>query len=427
MLVSEWLLIGAAGALAAGSVTGRRRRTSRLQRILRSFHYPQRRPHVVVLSASIGGGHNAAATVLREELETRGCHVTVLDGFAYATPLLSRYFQWSYPVQLRYAPWLYDWQFRSSHLRSWTRLWRRLYNGFAADALERLLEALEPDLVVSTYPLVTQVLGTLRLEGRLRVPAVAVITDYGVHRLWTAPGIDLHLVPSSVSAGQVEDATGLVQVMQPLVRQAFREPVDRARVRARFGFAPEEFVALVVAGAWGIGRVETIVRDVAACGVRTVVVCGRNETLANRLRRDYAGHDAVQVIGWTDEIPELMAAADCLVQNAGGLTCLEAIARRLPILLYRPIAGHGVFNAATMERAGVARWMRTPEELRAVLGAAASGQLQLPPPRIEHGAVPAAEAILSWVADRSGGDERSGGPVRLPVGAGRDRRDRRDA
>ncbi len=397
-MLADWLLLGAAGALVVGGATQRQRRLRHLRHVLQSFHFPNVRPHVVILSASIGGGHNAAAAVLRHDLEALGCHVTVLDGFAVATPLLSRYFAWAYPVQLRYAPWLYDWQFWSSHQPRWTRFWRTVYCGLAADTLEQLLGRLRPDIVVSTYPLVTQALGQLRLERRLDAPAVAVITDYGVHRLWTAPGIDLHLVPSTVSAAQVTEANGQVRVMRPLVRVAFREPVDRTWARRQYGWVDHEFVALVAAGAWGIGQVEEIVRDVSACRVRTVVVCGKNSDLVTRLQYEHRERPWVHVFGWRDDMPTLMAAADCLVQNAGGITCLEAIARRLPILLYRPIAGHGRFNAETMVRAGVARWIRDRDELHQVLRAAATGQCRLPPPAAEPDAVPAAEAILDVLA-----------------------------
>ncbi|WP_448576353.1 MGDG synthase family glycosyltransferase [Thermomicrobium sp.] len=401
MVLSEWLLVGLASTFAAaGGVAQRQQRLRHLQRVTRSLAFPDGSPRVLILSASIGGGHNAAAAVLRHDLERLGSQVRVLDGFALATPLLSRYFAWVYPFQLRYTPFLYELQFRSSHRRTWTRIWRRIYAGLGGAAFHSLIEELQPDVVVSTYPLVTQALGVLRSTGRLLSPVVATVTDYGVHRLWIAPGVDLHLVPSRVSAEQVADATGDVRVMQPLVREAFRQSRNRAAVRHRYGLAPDDFVALVVAGAWGIGHVELIVRDVVDCGVRVIVVCGKNQELAERLRREYAGCPSVQVWGWTDQLPELMTAADCLIQNAGGLTCLEAIACGLPVLMYRPIAGHGVFNAAAMERAGAARWIRSVEELRMVLRGAAAGRIRLPVPKVDEDAVPAAEAILALVADR---------------------------
>lgn len=404
------LLAGAAGALAAGGVTQQHQRRRSVRRAAAEVRLSGYGPRVLILSASIGGGHNAAAAVLRSEFEHAGYSVAVLDGFALATPLLSRYFAWSYPVQLRYVPWLYDIEFWSSHRRLLARFWRHVYATLSGAAFRALVEALRPELVVSTYPIVTQALGVLRRTGRLMVPTVAVVTDYGVHRMWTAPGIDLHLVPSRASALQVDEANGPVRVMRPLVRRAFLEPRDRDAARRRFGFGPDEFVALVVAGAWGIGRVELIVRDVAACGVRTVVVCGRNRVLAERLHREHAGNPAVQIMGWTDELPELMAAADCLVQNAGGLTCLEAIASGLPIVIYRPITGHGIFNARTMEQAGVARWIRSAAELQRVLQAAAAGMEPLPRPRIDDEAVPAIQAILELLDEVKGRrvDERVG-------------------
>jgi processive 1,2-diacylglycerol beta-glucosyltransferase len=298
MVLSEWLLVGVASTFAAaGGVAQRQQRLRHLQRVTRSLSFPDGAPRVLILSASIGGGHNAAAAVLRHDLERLGSHACILDGFALATPLLSRYFAWAYPLQLRYTPWLYELQFRSSHLRTWTRMWRRIYAGLGGVAFRRLIEELHPDVVVSTYPLVTQALGVLRSTGRLLTPVAATVTDYGVHRLWIAPGVDLHLVPSRVSAEQVEDATGEVRVMQPLVREAFRQSRNRAAVRQRYGFAADDFVALVVAGAWGIGHVELIVRDVVECGVRVVVVCGKNQELAEQLRREYAGRPTVQVLG----------------------------------------------------------------------------------------------------------------------------------
>jgi UDP-N-acetylglucosamine:LPS N-acetylglucosamine transferase len=123
-------------------------------------------------------------------------------------------------------------------------------------------------------------------------------------------------------------------------------------------------MVLLVAGAWGVGEIEHTFDDVVATGRYTpIVVCGRNESLRRRIAAKGVG----LVVGWTEEMAVLMAAADALVQNAGGLTCMEAFAAGLPVVSYRPIAGHGRGNAADMERAGVAAWASTPGQLRSVL------------------------------------------------------------
>jgi processive 1,2-diacylglycerol beta-glucosyltransferase len=65
-----------------------------------------------------------------------------------------------------------------------------------------------------------------------------------------------------------------------------------------------------------------------------------------------------------------MAEADCLIQNAGGMTCIEAIDRGLPVLMFNPIRGLGEFNAYITEQAGAASWVRSAEDLRAILRSA---------------------------------------------------------
>jgi hypothetical protein len=50
-----------------------------------------------------------------------------------------------------------------------------------------------------------------------------------------------------------------------------------------------------------------------------------------------------------------MAACDALVENAGGLTSLEAMRAGLPVVSFHPIAGHGKENTSRMAAAGVSR------------------------------------------------------------------------
>src|SRR5207245_1920498 len=122
--------------------------------------------------------------------------------------------------------------------------------------------------------------------------------------------------------------------------------------------------ALVVAGSWGIGRIERTVEAVADAGFYPITLCGSDSALRRRLTK--LGHGLA--LGWTDDMPTLMAAADVLVENAGGLSCMEAFAAGLPVVTYRPIAGHGRHNAEEMERAGLTVWAKTPQELGEVLG-----------------------------------------------------------
>ena len=158
----------------------------------------------------------------------------------------------------------------------------------------------------------------------------------------------------------------------PVVSAAFHAPSaeERSLARARFGLLPADRAVLIVAGSWGIGEVEETLRAVAASGRRyvPVVVCGRDDQLLTRMQACAAGLESRSVVvGWTDQMPAVMAACDALVENAGGLTSLEAFRSGLPVISYQPIAGHGKENTAAMAAAGVSRFARDAEDLAIAL------------------------------------------------------------
>ena len=86
----------------------------------------------------------------------------------------------------------------------------------------RLIRAHDPDLIVSTYPGVTAVLGELRRKGRLDVPCYSSITDLAGLQFWAHPGIDLHFITHPESAEEVEQIAGSGQ--RALGQAADRRP-----------------------------------------------------------------------------------------------------------------------------------------------------------------------------------------------------------
>ncbi len=56
-----------------------------------------------------------------------------------------------------------------------------------------------------------------------------------------------------------------------------------------------------------------------------------------------------------------------MIQNAGGITSLETAAAGVPMVTYRCIAGHGETNAAALDAAGIAPWVRDQDRLGVAL------------------------------------------------------------
>jgi UDP-N-acetylglucosamine:LPS N-acetylglucosamine transferase len=63
----------------------------------------------------------------------------------------------------------------------------------------------------------------------------------------------------------------------------------------------------------------------------------------------------------------LMAAADVLVENAGGLTSKEALRVGLPVVTFRPITGHGRHDAGALAALGLTDLVDDESGLRDVV------------------------------------------------------------
>ncbi len=317
------------------------------------------------MSASMGEGHDGAARELALRLEARG-HTTRTVDFLDAAPLgIGALTRTSYEFQLRKAPWTYQFTYRLWQVLPFLcRPFALLVSFLTSRCQLRWIADFQPDVIVTTYNLSSLVLARLRRRGRVRVPVVTYVTDFDVHPLWLAKGIDLALCvhPASVAIARRRTG-GPARAVGPLVAEPFRSsasPTDREHLRAELGLGPDDLGVLVVAGSWGVGEVDRTFDTLVASGRYTpIAACGRNE----ELRAALATRPQGRAIGWTDEMPALMAACDVLVQNAGGLTCMEAFAVGLPVVTYLPIPGHGRQNGQDMDRAGVAAYARSSDEL----------------------------------------------------------------
>ena len=317
---------------------------------------------VVVVSASVGGGHDGAARELAQRLRTAGRTVDLVDALDLLPGRLGHLLCRFYRLQLTVAPRSWGWLLAALDTRALTAVG----SSVALLAVRRLEEILDADVVlaVSTYPMATQALARVRARGRLRAPLVVHLTDPSVHRLSISPHAALTVAPTDVAARQARRlGAGRTVVVPPLVATGFRPatgPAERDRLREAFHLPARLRLALVVSGSWGVGDIERTVTDIAATGLATpVVACGRNEVLRARLVA--AGHR--HVMGWVDDMAGLIRSCDVVVQNAGGLTAAEALASEVPVLTYRCLPGHGRTNAAALDAEGLVPWIRSRGDL----------------------------------------------------------------
>jgi UDP-N-acetylglucosamine:LPS N-acetylglucosamine transferase len=314
---------------------------------------------VLVVSTSMGAGHNGNAAELMAQLRDRGHDAIMIDQLDLLPWRVGSAVRGWYRLQLRFAPWSYEksWRAMNRLHRFWAQVngvlcWRRLF---------RTMSGTEPDLIVSNNPLGAQTLGHLKRTGRISTPVATFITDFGVHQLWVHAFVDVHLCVHPAAADEVGRLGGSNAMSTgPLVRSGFFEPISKLDARLCLGIASDRPVVLVTSGSWAVGEIEKTVRYlVEQCNSRAIVPCGNDHALRSRLQ----GDDRIVALGWTDDMCTLVASADVVVENAGGLSAMEAFAARRPVVTFRPIPGHGRHNAEVMARVGVVQFANGADEL----------------------------------------------------------------
>ncbi|HVW79602.1 MAG TPA: glycosyltransferase [Mycobacteriales bacterium] len=323
---------------------------------------------LLIVSASMGAGHDAAAAALAAQAESEGHVVRTVDLLSMPRHGQGRMLRAFYHAMIAVIPWLYDWSMRTwiTHPALFEAITKN--GGRSADKpLLAEIEEFQPDAIVAVYNLAAQVLGRLRSQRRLTTPVATYVTDPGAHPYWVWSGVDLTLAPMGPTAAALEEmGAEVVKPIAPLIADRYLQPVDRAAARERWEIAPDARVVLVNGGSWGVGEVVAAARQLTAAADLVLVLCGHSQRLARRI-----GHvPGARAVPWTSDVIGVLASADVVVDNAGGTTCWEALAVGKPTVLYRPIAGHGRLNAEALQQAGLARWATTPADLMAAVRAA---------------------------------------------------------
>ncbi|MGH9110328.1 MAG: MGDG synthase family glycosyltransferase [Acidimicrobiales bacterium] len=300
----------------------------------------------LILSGSIGRGHDSVAQACRVALAGYGLEARTVDCMELLGGAASRAGTAAFRRMIS-VPTVYD-GFHFSHLRTGSRLARVLdwsANRRLVPVVERLVGRGD-QLLVSVFPTGVSAAASLK-QRSARITAVAVCTDAGAHRMWVAHGTDLYVVCSPLAAATVRryDARAAIRVIPPPVRPEIFEAPDRAAARASLGLPAGEPCVLLMAGGWGLGPLAEAAEALVDRGYRVLAVAGANRRLHRRLRSLAAGRRGRLVaFGTTDRIPELMAAADGVVTTPGQ-TCHEARVLGRWLVVLDVVPGHGRENA----------------------------------------------------------------------------------
>jgi 1,2-diacylglycerol 3-beta-galactosyltransferase len=334
-------------------------------------------PRIAILMAHTGGGHLSAARSLAEALDEHA-HITIIS-------LVDDYveFPWNtlsitYGPWVNYAPWLYHLFYRAFDTRRRVEVTTRAAYPLVRRQIAAAFAPDWPDIVISVHPL--QIVIPLRVLRELGNPApfVTVVTDPVTPPLaWFCPETDLTVVatePARDSAIACGVSPERVRLLGLPVRRAFSTIWGRPKpaARAQLGLDPYRPLVLLTGGGAGIGKLVPLARAIArklakeAYPAQMAVIAGRNQIMKKQLQSE-RWPLPVKVLGFVDDMPNWLAAADLLVSKAGPGTLAEAACAGLPVIVTGYIPGQEDGNVTWIEQHGAGIYAREPQRVGALV------------------------------------------------------------
>ena len=308
--------------------------------------HPAPGPRALLLSGSLGMGHDVMAEAFAVSLHARGWTTDTMNSLILMGGAAGGWGERVFRGLLS-VPGLYD-AFHFEQLRSGGRLAglaERSSSRYAVPTLTAELAARPADLVVSVFATGAAAAARVKAETLPTLRAVTFCTDVNPHRLWVHPGTDLYLVTSPTAMAFVRrfHPEAAVEVVPTPVRAQFYDAPTREQARKQLDLPDDEPCVLVMAGAWGGAPLVEIATALSSVGVHTLAVAGRNAAAERGLREAAARRGRIVAFGFTDEVPTLMAAADAVITTSGD-TCSEARVLGRHVVLLDTVPGHGREN-----------------------------------------------------------------------------------
>ena len=340
---------------------------------------------VLIFYASYGGGHLSAARSIKEYIDTnyKDTEVLIVDCIEYINRALNKVSTKAFVEISKKAHWAWKQLYNSAEGGTFSKI-SNTANRVMAVKLNKLIQEVQPDLIISTHMFSSQMCSVLKKKNRISCKLATVLTDYVPHNQWLInyPVIDYFfvahegmrdaLIEHGISKANIF-ATGI-----PLSNR-FLASYDKEKVLTDFGLEMGKTTILFFAGGeYGFGKEGTfnILKSLIEHfpNMQVIAIAGRNVKMKKQFEELVSETNAsktVKVLEYTNKVPELMSVSDLVITKPGGLTTTESIASGLPIIVINPIPGHEESNALFVEDNGIGIWIRkndnVEEKLRSIL------------------------------------------------------------
>jgi Glycosyltransferase family 28 C-terminal domain len=299
-----------------------------------------------ILFHDAGGGHRNAAVALQTVIaqQNRPWEVDLVqfqdltDHLDVLRKLTGIRIQEQYNVLLRNG-----WTLGATQLLRVLQATIRLLHGPLVKLLANYFREHPADLLITVIPHFNREIGQAWSKCYPERPFATIITDLADFppHFWIEPMNVQHVICGTERAVEQarqmgKDSSRIFATSGMILRPDFYQPdnTDPVALRRELNLRPDLPTGMLLFGGFGSKVMYDIVERLhtAELPLQLIVICGRNEKLAEKFRAR-AWNMPLHIVGFTKEVHRLMRAADFLIGKPGPGSVAEAMVRGLPVIL----------------------------------------------------------------------------------------------
>ncbi len=320
-------------------------------------------------------GHRSAAMAIEKGVKTLSPQTETfgINAFHYTNPISEKVINRLYMGVIQNMPSIWDFLYDNPHIAKNTQMIKEAINWFNAGKVKRLIDEYEPDVVVCTQAFPCGLVSGFKKAYNSNIPLVAVLTDYVPHSYWIYDAVNYYVTPSEEISKRMEEKGVPPEKIKPLgipFDPKFSKVYDKKEIFQKLKLDPEKPVVLIMGGGQGLGPIKSIVWSLEKVNkpIQEIIVSGTNLKLYNSLAKETKKcKKNILVFSYANNVDELMSIADILITKPGGITTAEALAKRIPMIIVKPIPGQEANNAIYLTEKGAAIKTDEPDDINSIV------------------------------------------------------------
>lgn len=309
---------------------------------------------IILMYISEISGHHSATLAIENAIKMRAPDSEILNinAFNYTNPISEKIINRLYLGVIKATPRIWDYLYDNPKVVKKLEKIKQTIHKFNSPKLKKLFDNFKPDAVCCTQAFPCGMVADYKKVYNSSLPLVAVLTDYIPHAFWVYDTINYYVVPTDevgLRLRQKGVAPDKVLSLGIPFDPKFNRDKPKVEIMRNLGLKPLVATILIMGGGQGLGPIKTIVKDLenVKTELQEIIVTGANKKLYKQLKKKIKNYKKkILLFGYSDRINEFMSVADIIVTKPGGITTAEALSKKLPMIIVKPIPGQEANNTA---------------------------------------------------------------------------------